>query len=569
MNIKGGALALLLSIVALPLVAQEKLSSKEMVSNQLFNRSLQTVSSPVQSERLSHLWMAHLIDANQPAVLEALAPLLTFADTKWGFSILEDSFRRFGYDYQTGMALLRQSIYYKEWDRAEHTAVKLLELRPNDKTLVRTLISVYEESGQKDKALSAIQLIEGDARDVAVVYKEAQLLLELGKKSEAEKLLEEHLENHPGEPLSAIMLISLYAENNEIAKALDLLAEAQKLSPNDRQLSELSITINAINGNCDAVKREILRVATLEDSDPIVAQELLARARSRASDLNKMLPTLIETQHELQKIYPEVDQLVLAEANDHFLLSDTIQGEKLLQRLVDNGTQLPSPYYYFIERYAMAENTHGLKKVTDKGLKALPHEGIFHLYSALVDVNKGDTLAYNKKVAHAMEVVPEEDKLYGQLALMRAEVAMEKESDWGTAVKYFEIAIEKGVPMAYNNYAYALTSHGTPEDLNRAEEMARIAVQNDSENGSYLDTYAWILYLKQAYPLARIYMERAIEKEKESNHLYFEHYADILTALGEYDKALEALCKALESGGEAKVIEPMIQKVIKAKDAKE
>lgn len=561
MNIKRAAWTAFILLSAIPLAAQDKLSKDEVVSNRLFSRALQVSGAPMQSERFNHLWMAYLVDPSQPAVLEDLAPLITYVDRKWGFQVMEESFRLSGYDYQTGMGLLRQALYYKEWEQAERVADKLLELKPNDKLLIRTLISVYEESGQVEKALATIQKIQGDERDVAVIFKESQMLLQLHREVEAEQLLETYLAVHPGEPIAAVMLVSIYADAGKEEKALALLEKAQKLSPENIQLSELFVSINANLGRNEAIKSEILRIATLEGGDPVGAQQLLSSARSMTNNLTALLPTLIEIEQELQKIYPEVDQLVLAEANDHFLLSDSIKGEKLLMKLVENGTQLPSPYYYFIERYASVEDSVGLHKVTDKGLKAIPTDGLVHLYSALLDINNGDTISSNKRIQKALKVVPEEDRFYGQLALMGAELAMEYDKDWERAVKYFEIAVAKGIPSAYNNYAYALTTHGTPEDLNRAEEMASEAVKNDSENSSFLDTYAWILYLKKAYPLARIYMERALEKAEAPDALYFQHYADILTALGEYDKALEALRMALENGGEVATIEGIIKKI--------
>lgn len=566
MNIKGAILAVLLLVGALPLAAQNKLSKDEVVSNRLFTRALQVSGGPVQSERFNHLWMAYLVDPSQPAILEDLAPLITYIDSKWGFQVMEEGFRLSGYDYQSGMGLLRQALYYKEWERAERVADKLLEIKPNDKVLLRTLISVYEESGQLEKALSSIQKIQGDARDAIVIFKEAQLLLQLNRKTEAEQLLETHLSEHPGEPMAAIMLVSIYADGGEESKALAQLEKAQKLSPDNIQLADLNVSINAGLGNNEAVKAEVLRVATLEGADPVSSQQLLSSARNMTKDLTALLPVLIKTEQELQKIYPEVDQLVLAEANDHFLLSDTLKGERLLMQLVEKRSELPSPYYYFIERYSVAEDTLGLRKVTDKGLEAIPTEGLFHFYAALVDVTTGDTIAYNNRVKKALELVPESDRLFGQLAIMRAELAMEQDKDWETAVKYFEIAVAKGIPTAYNNYAYALTTHGTPSDLDRAEQMASEAIKSDSENASFLDTYAWVLYLKKAYPLSRIYVERAIEKAKDPDAVYYQHYADILTALGEYDKALDALRTALEKGGDAKVIEEKIKKIMEAQD---
>lgn len=565
-NIKGALIATFLWLGALPVVAQNELSDKEVVSNLLFTRAIQSSGTPVQSEHFNHLWMAYLIDPSQPAILEDLAPLITYVDSKWGFKMMEESFRLSGYEYQTGMGALRQALYYKQWDQAEKIADKLLELKPNDKMLLRTLISVYEESGQLEKALASIQKIQGDARDAIVIFKESQLLLQLNRKAEAEQILEKHLSEHPGEPMAAMMLVSIYADAGEEDKALAHLAEAQQLSPDNLQLANLNVSINAHQGNNQAVKAEILRMATLDGSDPVNAQQLLSSARSMTNDLTALLPILIETERQLQKIYPEVDQLALAEANDYFLLSDSLKGEQILMQLVKNGTKLPSPYYYFIEQYAQKEDSIGIRKVTDIGLKAIPDDGLINLYSALVDINNKDTLAANNRVKKALEIVPKEDKFYGQLSLLRAELAVQYDNDWETAKKCYELAIASGIPTAYNNYAYAITTYGTPEELDKAEQMASEAIKQDGENASFLDTYAWILYLKKAYPLAKIYMEKALEEAEDPDATYYEHYADILTALGEYDKALEALRSALENGGEVKVIEEKINKILKQRD---
>lgn len=268
MNIKRAAWTAFILLSAIPLAAQDKLSKDEVVSNRLFSRALQVSGAPMQSERFNHLWMAYLVDPSQPAVLEDLAPLITYVDRKWGFQVMEESFRLSGYDYQTGMGLLRQALYYKEWEQAERVADKLLELKPNDKLLIRTLISVYEESGQVEKALATIQKIQGDERDVAVIFKESQMLLQLHREVEAEQLLETYLAVHPGEPIAAVMLVSIYADAGKEEKALALLEKAQKLSPENIQLSELFVSINANLGRNEAIKSEILRIATLEAVTP-------------------------------------------------------------------------------------------------------------------------------------------------------------------------------------------------------------------------------------------------------------------------------------------------------------
>lgn len=560
-------LFLALLLASLPLTAQEALTRKESVANRLYERSLQMGGNwQNPSTRFNHLWMAYQIDSTQPEVLDQLGELLIYTDVKRGLDTMEEGYRYSGYDHQAGSKLLRIAGNFEDWERAERISQKLLEKRPNDKMLRQLLVTTYENSGQLEKALSIVRGFEGSDRDVAVVVKEAQLLRKLGQMDEAEQLLEKHLEENPNDTMVAILLISMYADQQKMDKMNSLFEKTQASDPGSADLSNVYITINAMKGNNEAVKAEILRFAELEGSDPITVQSLLTSARSNSNDLSKLLPTLIKTELELQQIYSEEDRFALAAANDHLLLSDTIQAEKIFSQLVQKGTELPSPYYYFVEKYAKVEDVEQLDQVTTQGLKSIPHDGLLNLYSALVALNKEDSITFNKRVDHAIEVVEEGDPMYGQIALIKADLI--QDDDWTTATQFYEKAVAAGIPTAYNNYAYGMTKHGTPEDLNRAEEMARKAVQYDSENGSFLDTYAWILYLKKAYPLAKIYMERAISKEEEPDPLYYEHYSDILFALGEYEEALQALRKALEAGGDVPTIEKKIENIVHERDQK-
>ena len=570
MNIKTirGLLFLLLLVANWPLAAQDMPSRKTSVANRLFDRALQVNGPDLQPSPLfNHLWMAYQVDSTQPEILDGLAELLLqHANDERGLDLLEKSYQYSGFDYQTGRKLLDFSEKFGDWECTERVSKKLLELRPNDREVRLQLANTYANSNQLEKALSAIRGSDGAEQDIVSIINESRLLIALGRLEEAEQILLKRLEEKPNEPMTTLLLVTIYEKRGEDNKIIEQLQKAQKLDPENEALSNITTSFNAMKGNNEAVKAEILRVAQLEGSDPIRVQSLLNTARSNSNDLTKLLPTLIETELELQQIYSEEDRFALAAANDHLLLSDTLQAEQIFSQLVQKGTELPSPYYYFVEKYANAEDVEQLDQVTTQGLKSIPHDGLLNLYSALVALNKEDSITFNKRVDHAIEVVEEGDPMYGQIALIKADLI--QDDDWTTATQFYEKAVAAGIPTAYNNYAYGMTKHGTPEDLNRAEEMARKAVQYDSENGSFLDTYAWILYLKKAYPLAKIYMERAISKEEEPGPLYYEHYSDILFALGEYEEALQALRKALEAGGDVPTIEKRIENIVHERDQK-
>jgi len=110
--------------------------------------------------------------------------------------------------------------------------------------------------------------------------------------------------------------------------------------------------------------------------------------------------------------------------------------------------------------------------------------------------------------------------------------------------------------MAANNYAYFMCTDGG--DLDKALELsAKSLAGNDSGNPTYLDTYAWIQYLKGNYAVAEEYQQKAIEAQEKqpyrSAELYI-HFGDIKDKLGKTVEALEYWRKAagiLEENGAA------------------
>lgn len=102
--------------------------------------------------------------------------------------------------------------------------------------------------------------------------------------------------------------------------------------------------------------------------------------------------------------------------------------------------------------------------------------------------------------------------------------------------------------LVLNNYAYYLSLRN--EKLDLAEKMSSRAVSLESDNATYLDTYAWVLYKRNNYSQARYYIKLAIEKTKEPSGVLYEHYGDILFKSGEVEKAIEMWKKALEVGDE-------------------
>jgi Tfp pilus assembly protein PilF len=83
------------------------------------------------------------------------------------------------------------------------------------------------------------------------------------------------------------------------------------------------------------------------------------------------------------------------------------------------------------------------------------------------------------------------------------------------------------------------------ERLDKAATMSKQLIEKYPNEGTYLDTYAWVLYQQGKYEEAFRYLNLAIEDDKSQSSTVWEHHGDVLFRLGRLDEALKSWKKAL------------------------
>ena len=142
---------------------------------------------------------------------------------------------------------------------------------------------------------------------------------------------------------------------------------------------------------------------------------------------------------------------------------------------------------------------------------------------------------YNK----ALAVAPEEDRETRSSLMGGLGDVYQAKGDLKRAVDCYDRALEldPGNTSVMNNYAYFLSNSGG--DLERAERMAAIAVKENPDNGTFLDTYAWVYFRKGEYVMALLYIKKAIENMDEPNWEEIDHYGDILWFSDDHEGAVQ------------------------------
>ncbi|MCM1441581.1 MAG: tetratricopeptide repeat protein, partial [Roseburia sp.] len=115
-----------------------------------------------------------------------------------------------------------------------------------------------------------------------------------------------------------------------------------------------------------------------------------------------------------------------------------------------------------------------------------------------------------------------------------------------SAFVYYDMAInlDPGNTTAKNNAAYYLAVEN--RDLDRAEKLILQAIDENPDQPTSLDTYAWVLFRKGDYEAARQVIDRTLELDSDPSAEELEHAGDIYFMLDEVDRAVEFWQQALE-----------------------
>jgi tetratricopeptide (TPR) repeat protein len=96
---------------------------------------------------------------------------------------------------------------------------------------------------------------------------------------------------------------------------------------------------------------------------------------------------------------------------------------------------------------------------------------------------------------------------------------------------------------AQNYLAYMWTEHNMR--LPEAEQMVKLALQADPNNGAYIDTLGWLEYRQGKFDQALIDLLRASQKLTRDDPVVFEHIGDTFAKMNKVAQAVDAWQKAL------------------------
>ena len=445
--------------------------------------------------------------------------------------------------------LAQIDIQQKNYDEAISVMEQLYSRNKDRIDLLETLYGLYLQKEDFANAVGVLQRIETiDGKNERLAYAKSGLYTKMGDKKAAIAEMKALSDQYPND----LGYLGLYGDmlmmNDEHEKARQIYERILAEEPeNTRGQTSMMAYLRMENKTeqADSMLNVILlnKNTSTEQKIHLLRQEIQVNentSRDSTEILNLFHKMLAQPQ-------PDVDIATLCAAYMELkqMPKDSIAAvlEQILTLAPDNAAarlQLVS--------YAWADNDKD--RVIDLCRAARqynPDEMAFYYYQGIAHYQKGENKEAMSAFQNGIGVITEDSNpaIVSDFYAVMGDL-LHQEGRSREAFEAYDSCLMHTPDniMCLNNYAYYLSEMG--EQLDKAEEMSYKTIKADPLNPTYLDTYAWILFMQERYSEAKIYIEQALQNDSDSNAVITEHAGDIYMKNHEVERALTLWKEALQ-----------------------
>jgi tetratricopeptide (TPR) repeat protein len=407
------------------------------------------------------------------------------------------------------------------------------------------LASIYLTAGQYDKALVVLDRAEQYYGVMEpITLQKQRIYLQNNNLSEAIIEGEKLIDARPGNPANVINLVEIYFNNNRLDDALDLVNREMVKYPNQPELQMAAHSLLKEKGDLNQSEHYLYEAFASPDLDPAV------KAKAYSSQLTLLKTSereiLLDSLEVLMKSFsPESSEIYSAFGDRRKQERQIDQANFYYKKsLLLNSKNAPLLEQVILGSFNETANFAELEKFTILGVDEFPKNPEFWFYDGVVkSAQKKDAEAVNS-LNKAIELNDHKNKQMDQVAFGSLGSSLYNIGNKEEAFENFEkaLALNPNDEQVLNNYSYFLSLE--KKDLQKAKEMSDKVVKRFPDNGTFLDTHAWVLFQLKDYDGAKKYMDLAMKHESEPSGVMLEHYGDILFHLGQKSEALSYWKKA-------------------------
>ncbi|MGN1262621.1 MAG: tetratricopeptide repeat protein [Prevotella sp.] len=426
--------------------------------------------------------------------------------------------------------LVQLYLGISDYDNVIRTLERLEVLEGKGERLSFAKCDIYMKQGRHDDAIREMKILADQYPydlNYRVLY--AESLMQGGKEEEAKDVLDGVLGEEPGNARALIRMFEYHKLKGDTLHAEELMRRALVSDDLDSE-QRITLLTNTINASmADNAKQGDPK----RPDDRIFSYfALIDSVRPGDAEVYKLLASYMNfIDMPEEKIKPVCERIIEIEPDDQsarfhlvaYALEKKDYNEAIAQCAAArqyNPDQIVFYYYQGLSYYFLNREDEALE-----------------VFRAATDMISDDTTSDMAADFYSLKG----DLLYKKGLYDEAFAAYDSCLQW------------RGDDIScLNNYAYYLSE--LDRELDKAEKMSYKAITAEPENGTYLDTYAWILFRQQRYAEAKIYIDRAVRNDADSSAVILEHAGDIYALNGNIEEAVRLWQEAARKAPENKLL---------------
>lgn len=428
---------------------------------------------------------------------------------------------------------------------------KLVALDSTDTDLLLNMSLIYGYKGNLKKSLQLFdEFSKKYGNSELVLANKQKLYLQLNQLDSAKSIGHKLVELYPDDPRHFTLLGEIYSSTGNDSMAILYNKKALELVPNF-PLAQIGLS--------DAYRREAKFTDYFRVLNDIFKNDDVLN-KDKVNYFNQFL----ENKQFYQLFYPNIDTLINnfistypKDTSIYSIYAEHLAKMGKLNELnsflitkIDSGSKDTTLFYRFVELNFYLKRFDTTKVYTKKAIALYPKLVKMYLYNSYSHFQLKE---YDSTIAILKSAIPlaKSDSMRVDMLSMIGDsyhsLGREKE-----AFQYYDEALKinpKNIQVL-NNYSYYLSL--SDKNLNRALKMINVVLEQEPNNGTYLDTKAWILYKMGKYSDAKEVMRKALIYGGNDSDTILEHYGDILDKLNDKDAASMYWRMAYDKGNRTK-----------------
>lgn len=452
-----------------------------------------------------------------------------------------------------------------DYDRAILSYERLYAANHERTDVLNILVQLYQQKKSYSDMLNTINRIEqAEGTSEEITLSKMRVYEMMGDSKAAYKTLKNLSDTHPNDLNYRIMLGNWLMQNKRQKEAYKIFTSALKEEP-DNSYAQTSL-YDYYNTVGTKEQAQTLRDAILlskktpSQTKMLLLQEVIKNNEDQTvSDSTQVL-----------KLFDRVMAADVHNADIATLKAAYMTLKKMPQAMVDSALQHVldiSPdnagaRMQLIRSYLDKKDWDKIIYLCKPGMQYNPEEMAFYYFMGWSYFQKGDSDAALDAFRRGVsEINSQSDPdIASDFYAMMGDILHQK----GNRVEAFaayDSCLQWKSDNIYclNNYAYYLSEEG--ENLQKAEQMSYKTIRSEPKNSTFLDTYAWILFMEQRYAEAKIYIDQAIQNDTDSvkSAVVIEHAGDIYAMNGDTRQALQYWQEAVKAGGDSALLQRKIK----------